>query len=304
MGALGVAAARDGAGLTPMEHRHIIAAEYECDGIIDGLDVRGRADLTYQVTEGVALCQRSTADGMTLAYWPGGQSPVVSANTSSNPRIDCVWIRSNNEIEYHAEDDLYDHGNAVEIGVTQGEPASNPVAPSLPPNSTLVRRVRVPAGAASTQNVTVDGSVDYAVSKYTNGRTIGFTRLSNDFTFNSTNWTSYCRTQIMIPVDRMLRFELTCNPACDPPGGALDFKKYCELMVGFRIDGRQYGMNHYITCYGAWDDKYVTDRAECVRGTHDVDVIVKKGNGNAGVKFHGGVLPGFVLRVTDQGPVR
>lgn len=116
--ALGIAPDSSGAGVTPLTHRQIIRAHWANTGIVSGLDVSGRGDLTYSVGAGMAVCSRGDADGYTEAYWAGGQTPAVSA-TGSQPRIDCIWIRANDPTQGDAD-------NHVVIGVTQGNASATP----------------------------------------------------------------------------------------------------------------------------------------------------------------------------------
>lgn len=154
--ALGVQPDSNGSGVTPEVHRMIIAAQWPNKGVIDGLGVSGRSDLRYNVAAGVAVCSKGAADGNTLAYWPGGQTEAVHAGDASNPRIDLVWITAHNPKAGDAD-------NQVVVGVTQGTPAANPVAPKLPAGCTLLRSMRVPANTTATSSATATDSVNYAV---------------------------------------------------------------------------------------------------------------------------------------------
>ena len=295
--ALGVSADVDGNGVTPLVHRRIIGAFFQNKGIMDGLGVSGRSDLKYAVAAGVAVCSRGGSDGKTLAYWAGGTTGNVSAGDPSNPRIDVVWIRALNKPEYSA-----DANNQVEVGVTEGTPAVSPVAPSIPTDATALRYMMMPAGATVTQSASPTRDVDYCLPYGSAGNRVAYYRISNNFTLSATTPTAYCKCKIMLPTDRRLQFRLLTNFCAAGSKGALDFSKYSELWVAFRIDGNEVGRRHYVVGYGSWADKPpVLEEASCGRGEHSVDVVMWRGNGG-NAEFHAGILPGVVLTVTDLGP--
>ena len=121
--ALGIRPDGDNRGVSPSVHRHIISAQWNNDGIIQGLGVTGRSDLTYQVGAGTALIQPDGQSGeAVLAYWPGGQTPAVSAGNAGLPRYDVIWLRAHDL-------DKGDSDNHVVVGVTQGTPAADPDLP-------------------------------------------------------------------------------------------------------------------------------------------------------------------------------
>lgn len=145
----------DGVGCTDVVLRHIVAALYPDTGVVNGLKVTGTNSAAYNVAAGVAVCSKASSDGNTLAYWEGGTA-ATSANSSSNPRIDLIWIASHDLTQ--GDDD-----NLVTVGVTQGTPAASPQEPTLPAGATRLVAMQVPGGAASTSAATVYGVYDYAV---------------------------------------------------------------------------------------------------------------------------------------------
>lgn len=143
--AFGVAQTSAGVGTTDTDMRKIIAAQWESTGVIDGLEVTGTTSLYYRVAAGVAVCSKGASDGKTLAYFSGGNTSTVSANSSGNPRIDCVWITAHDATQG-------DSDNLVTLGVTQGTAAATPTAPTIPTYATLLAAMLVPAGATTTAN--------------------------------------------------------------------------------------------------------------------------------------------------------
>lgn len=295
--ALGVSCDDDGNGVTPLTHRRIIGGFFQNKGVMDGLAVSGRSDLTYAVAAGVAVCSRGGSDGKTVAYWPGGATPAVAAGDPSNPRIDVVWIRALNKPEYPG-----DTSNQVEVGVTQGVPSASPVEPVIPTDATPLRCMMLPAGATATQTAAATRDVTYCIPFGSAGRQVAYFRIANDFTLTSTKPVAYCKCKITLPTDRRLQLRLLTNFCASKSNGAPDFSKYSELFMAFRIDGAEVGRRHYVVGYGSWADKpAVIEDVSCGRGEHTLDVIMWRGNGTS-ADFHGGSLPGVVLTATDLGP--
>lgn len=154
--AFGVAQTSAGVGTTDTDMRKIIAAQWESTGVIDGLAVAGTTSLYYTVAAGVAVCSKGPSDGKTLAYFAGGSTPTVSANSSGNPRIDSVYIYSNDANQGDAD-------NLVHIGVMEGTAAAVPAAPTIPTYATLLAEMVMPAGATTTANVHQAAPIGYAI---------------------------------------------------------------------------------------------------------------------------------------------
>lgn len=146
--ALGVAQSSAGVGTTDTAMRHILGAQWESTGVVDGLAVTGGTTLAYAVAAGVAVCSKGDSDGKTLAWFAGGTTPTVAANSAGNPRIDCIWITSHDLTQG-------DSDNLVTLGVTQGTAAATPTAPTIPTYATLLAQMRMPAGATTTANAYV-----------------------------------------------------------------------------------------------------------------------------------------------------
>lgn len=145
----------DGVGCTDVTLRKILGALYPDKGVVAGLSVSGQNGTSYKVSEGVAVCSKGAADGTTLAYFEGG-SVDVSANSSSNPRIDVVWLTAHDVTQG-------DSDNLVTLGVTQGTAAATPAKPAIPSYATELGAMQVPAGATTTAKATAYGSVGQAV---------------------------------------------------------------------------------------------------------------------------------------------
>ena len=260
--ALGVQPDSNGNGVTPEVHRMIIAAQWHNTGVIDGLGVTGRSDLQYDVAAGVAVCSKGDADGKTLAYWPGGQTAAVSAGDASNPRIDLVWITAHNPKAGDAD-------NSVVVGVTQGTPAANPVAPELPAGCTLLRSMRVPANATATSSATATDSINYAIPY---GASMGLlAHATSDQTVNqdwssNTKWWVQQTVTVNLPTDRFV--DISYDARAHTIDGT-ESSYYLKLV----IDGKDItDGNDEVSVTLCWELKRTTWPVTLSAGTHQVTV--------------------------------
>lgn len=211
--ALGIAQASNGDGVDPITHRRIIGSKWANTGIICGLDVTGRSDLTYSVAAGCAVVSRSEADGSCEAYWEGGQTPAVSAGDPANPRIDVVWIKANDLQQ--GDDD-----NRVHVGVTEGTPSPSPSAPSAPAGCTVLAEYIMPANATSTSSAVLNSERGYAIPYGSTLGLLGFAQDTRDYIKQNDN--SYSRAAnvtFTVPTDRLIELEMRiCIGACKPDG--------------------------------------------------------------------------------------
>lgn len=286
--ALGVSCDDDGNGVTPLTHRHIIGGFFQNTGIMDGLAVSGKSDLTYQVAAGVAVCSRGASDGKMLAYWPGGATTAVAAGDPSNPRIDVVWIRALNKPEYAADAD-----NQVHVGVTQGVPAASPVKPTIPTDATEICRMLLPAGATATNAATMMGDASYALPY---GATLGV--LAENWDRRSFAWTAdkgvVVREQkvtFTVPTDRLVRFCYKCNFSASAPTAT----SVSEWAMQFYLDGRvlDHSATNFVSHSTSWTTHETSYVAVVPAGTHTAEIGGWFGYGNK---------PNFHYNDSQSGP--
>lgn len=200
--ALGVPQSSSGVGTSALEMRKIISSLFINIGTIDGLNVKGTSSLYYAVDSGVAICTKGKSDGYAIAYYPGGNTPTVESNSSSQPRIDSIWLTSH-DIQHGDEDNL------VTIGVSQGVPSSSPVPSSIPSDATIIAYMLLPAGATSTQNAVMTSERRYAIPS---GASLGTLLDKTDRSYKGikagTPYT-YASGQIYVPTDRSLSVKMT-----------------------------------------------------------------------------------------------
>lgn len=295
--ALGVAQTSAGVGTTDTDMRKIIAAQWESTGVIDGLAVTGTTSLYYSVAAGVAVCSKGASDGKTLAYFAGGSTPAVSANSSGNPRIDCIWITSHDLTQGDAD-------NLVTLGVTQGTPAATPTAPAIPTYATLLAQMCMPAGATTTANAAQAASIGYAIPYGASLGMLAENVLTMDGIGDGTvnNWYIEQTTGFFIPTDRLITFRFyVCASASDG--------NYSDWYQSFVLDGAEIansGGEFHLT--SGWSTQMHEFSTTIHGGNHTV--AVKSGlRGGAAPHFHyaGDKYTSFYgrrLQVWDSGVAR
>ena len=198
--AFGVRQTASGIGTTDTDIRHMLAHKWLNKGVVGGLQVSGGSTMAYNVSAGMAICSRGASDGFTEAYWSGGATPTVEANSSSNPRIDVIWITAHDMSQG-------DTDNLVTIGVTKGTAAASPSAPTIPTYATEVARMLLPGGATSTGSAVVLSVGPRAVPY---GSSMGI--IANAvYTANGVGaaiWTNLCSATFSLPYVRLLRCDV------------------------------------------------------------------------------------------------
>lgn len=267
--ALGIAQSSDGQGVTPITHRRIIGAEWPNVGIVSGLEVSGRADLSYDVSAGCAVCSRGGSDGSTMAYWEGGAAGPVSSGDPANPRIDVVWIRAN---------DLQqgDPDNLVHVGVTEGTPSPSPVAPSVPAGCTPLIENVMPAGATSTSSALENSLRKYAIpfgaSLGLLGRSVLNYEGPGDYGDGGKDYFELS-TQFTVPTDRLVEFRFAAcvcaASAQDPNQPTGDAGDTSAWYVGIQLDGVDVvGGGGQFQVSRAWEPVSLSVVTEVKAGTH------------------------------------
>lgn len=297
--ALGIMQASDGTGCDALTHRRIIKSRWANTGIITGLKVTGRSDLKYSVSAGCAVVSRSASDGYAEAYWEGGTTDAVSAGDPSNPRIDLVWIKAN---------DLQqgDPDNRVHIGVTQGTPSANPVAPSVPSGCLRLMTMRLGAGATSTQAAQRTSSADYALPY---GASFGILQRVAENRDGAVDYNSkgqFLTWGCQFPTDRNVELHAyLCVSRPEKDG------KVGVAAVQFYVDGEK-----YTTRKVEYDENWVTYeptasvQVEAGYHTFGIAMYNEQGEGYVAHYSHndpddrGNMYVGRVLVVKDEGVAR
>lgn len=292
--AFGVPQAADGTGTTAQDMRRILAAMYPSRGVVSGLAVKGDTSLSYRVEPGVAVTSRGPSDGNTLSWFAGGKTPAVVANASGSPRIDSVWVTAHDATQG-------DPDNLVVVGVTQGTPASAPVAPKAPSHATELARMLVPAGATTTANATMAATVAYAVpygasqgvlidSTYT-----GYEALrESPFTFATGT--------LSLATDRLLSIDLTTSVwAYDPK--TLDWLG--SGYVDWTLDGEVQRAFRFLCYPGTCSCQTFTDVKSVPAGDHVIQARLwpsgSEPKSGLWLDYAPGSWPGQRLVVTDVG---
>lgn len=312
--ALGIAPDINHNGVSDHVHRKIIQHHWTNPGIaaVQGstLEVRGRNDLKYDLTAGMAVvCRDANAvDGYTEAYVDAMQVGAVAANTGTNPRIDTIWIRANDIKLGDRPEGADTASNRVEVGVAQGTPATSPKEPTLPARAMKLRSMRVPAGATTTKNCTPTGNVDFAVPY---GASLGIlTRVAENIdgkSSNPPNKAPFLSYTFYVPTDRWIllhAYLCVSTPNKGDPSGV--------AAVQFYLDGQLY-TTRKIPYTDAYDTHERTTTMHVSAGTHTVGIAMYNQAGPGYVTRYGqktdasgdvSKYVGRVLVVKDEGVAR
>ena len=299
----------NGDGLTALDYRKILQGFYPNPGIVKGGTVTGNSSLTYHVAPTVAVIDRGS-DGTRLVYYAGGNTPAVTAGDASNRRIDVIWLKAN--------DPALDGGSKeVVIGVTQGTPSANPVAPALDSGQLALMEKLVQPGATNLSTGSGNNrSYNYAIPY---GASIGLVAESSENgsyivpeTVQSGRMVWYHRlaVQFSVPSDR--RLEFSWEAASTVGAGTGDFTNAREgsYFIQLRLDGvvvNDSPANTNIISGNAWEitsDRYAEMKkkstyANVTAGTHSLTAWIT-GN-NAGYTYPVTLVGQRHLRVEDKG---
>ena len=286
----------DGAdGTTPLALRLALAALFPQSGILSGLSVKGSSSLAYSVAQGVAVCTRGAGDGSTLATVAAGSTPAVAANGTGYPRIDAVWVAAHDK-------DQGDADNHVTLGVTQGTAAASPARPSVPTYATVLAYMRLPAGATTTAQATVEARGRDAVAVGATMGQLGYMRDTYDGTlrgdFNGTMHTDYSVT-VTVPTTRLVEMRWAATLS----GGDSS-----DCIVAMAVDGEKV-MQFFVTPpnLSRWDYKECRHVVRLAAGTHTLafssgqywggDIQVHASD----AKLGSSACTGVICEVIDQG---
>jgi hypothetical protein len=198
--AFGVRQTANGIGTTDTDIRHMLAQKWLNKGVVGGLQVSGGSTMAYNVSAGMAICSRGASDGFTEAYFSGGSTPTVEANSSSNPRIDVVWITAHDMSQG-------DTDNLVTIGVTKGTAAASPSAPTIPTYATELATMLLPGGATSTVSAVVMSPGPRAVPYGSSMGIIAHVVYTANWV-GERSWMSLCSATFSLPYERLLRCDV------------------------------------------------------------------------------------------------
>lgn len=282
-------------GTTPLALRLALGALFPQSGILSGLGVRGSSSLAYSVAAGVAVCTRGAGDGSAIATVAAGSTPAVAANGTGYPRIDAVWVAAH-------DIDQGDPDNHVTLGVTQGAPAASPARPTVPTYATLLAYMRLPAGATTTAQATVEARGRDAVASGATMGQLGYMRDTYDGKLrgdlNGTMHVDYSVT-VTVPTARLVELRWCATLS----GGDSS-----DCIVAMSVDGVK-AMQFFVTppSGGRWDYKEVRHVVTLSPGTHTIsfssgqywggDILVHSSDDKLGSS----ACTGVICEAIDQG---
>lgn len=278
-------------GTTAADLRKMIAYKWASTGIVGGLKVTGRSNLAYNVAAGMAICSKGASDGCTEAYWPGGQTPAVSANSGSNPRLDAIWVTSHDKTQG-------DSDNLVTVGVTQGTPAATPEPPTIPADATLLALMQMPAGATKTSAASAysvgAGAIPYGSSL---GVLVDSVDKANRSVLPASEYV-YAQGTFTLPTRRQIDIKQTYTWRCT--AGA-DGSAYTSVFV----DGAQVSACEVRAEPSLATSQYLETSVVLEAGTHTVQGKIRRGvNGDKVERYwSANGWAGQHMQVVDAGAV-
>lgn len=297
--ALGIMQDSSGAGVDPLTHRRIIQSRWLNTGVITGLTVTGTG-LAYNVSAGCAVLSRADSDGYVEAYWEGGTTDTVDANTSSSPRVDLVWMRA---MDIQQGDD----DNRVHIGVTQGTPAASPTAPTCPSYCTPIMEMLVPANSSTLNSASQNASTTYAIPYGASLGVLARIQEAVDGEVSNTLTTPFLQTQVYLPTDRNLTVTAFLCVSTPEKDGSTGIATCRYIVDGERYTTRKVAYNGYWVTYEPSTD------VQLDAGYHTIGITMFKETGTDFVVHYGGSTSdidagdnyvGRVLRINDNGPAQ
>ena len=281
-------------GTTPLALRKALGALFPNSGILSGLGVSGSPSLAYSVAAGVAVCSKGSGDGSTLAAVAAGSTPTVAANGTGFPRIDAVWVTSHDR-------DQGDADNHVALGVTQGAPAASPARPAVPSYATVLAYMRLPAGATTTAQATVEARGDAATAS---GGTLG---LLGEAALNAGrdvstggSWSDFYTVAVTVTVPSRHVVRVDYRATLVTPGGSTGWTRVRPYLT---VDGAEVAGSR--RKWPAWAGPELTHSSSCATelaaGTHAVELHLAYDGGDWGLSIVDGGTGGAALSVWDEG---
>lgn len=281
-------------GTTPLALRLALAALLPQAGILSGLGVRGSSSLAYSVAQGVAVCTRGAGDGSTLATVAAGSTPAVAANGTGYPRIDAVWVTAHDK-------DQGDADNHVTLGVTQGTAAASPARPSVPTYATVLAYMRLPAGATTTAQATVEARGDLAAASGGTLGLLGEAALNADREVSTGgSWSDFYTVAVTVTVPSRHLVRVDYRATLVAPGSNVGWTRVRPYLT---VDGAEVKGSR--RKWPAWTGPEITHSSSCATelaaGTHTVELHLAYDGGDWGLSIVDGGTGGAALSVWDEG---
>lgn len=281
-------------GTTPLALRLALAALFPQSGILSGLGVSGSSSLAYSVAAGVAVCTRGAGDGSTIAPVAAGSTPAVAANGTGYPRIDAVWVTAHDL-------DQGDSDNHVALGVTQGTAAASPARPTAPTYATVLAYMRLPAGATTTAQATVEARGDLAAASGGTLGLLGEAALNADREVSTGgSWDDFYTVAVTVTVPSRHLVRVDYRATLVTPG---DNTGWTRVRPYLTVDGNEVKGSR--RKWPAWTGPELTHSSSCATelaaGTHVVELHLAYDGGDWGLSIVDGGTGGAALSVWDEG---
>ena len=301
-GSLGTPQNSEGKGLSPSDHRRILAALYPNTGVIDGLKVTGGTGLNYNVDPGVGVVSRGESDGNRVFYYSGGSTSAVPAGDGGNPRIDVIWVQ--------CDDPTMDSDSVdVHVGTTIGTPAASPVEPVAPAGATRLAAFIVAPGTTSlSSGATLNSDVDYLVPYGGSLGRLSYKRDGGNYDLpKDTNWHNLLSDSFTVPTDRLVKVEWKAATSTSVRTASYSDSSssyYCQILVDNEpineiVRSDDLGQCDEVDVVPYWRVSDVSYVIKVPAGTHSVVVRGSHNRGGATAVVH--FIQSRQISVFDEG---
>jgi hypothetical protein len=198
--------------------------------------------------------------------------------------------------------DQGDADNHVALGVTQGAPAASPARPAAPAYATVLAYMRLPAGATTTAQATVEARGDAATAS---GGTLG---LLGEAALNAGrdvstggSWSDFytVAVTVTVPSRHVVRVDYRATLAV-PTGGSTGWTRVRPYLT---VDGAEVAGSR--RKWPAWAGPELTHSSSCVTelpaGTHTVELHLAYDGGDWGLSIVDGGTGGAALSGVGRG---
>lgn len=285
MGALGKAPDQSGNGLTPLDHRHLIWADWHNFGLVSGGEVEGTASMAYKVLPGKVVMRTSLANREAIEVpVPAVTVPTIAAPTTGS-RTD--WVLLDEDGQVHVQQ-------------------SN--VPTMYPLSVRT----VPAGITATTATTQEADRVHAISVNGSLGELGRWDESLGHRVKIPDARQTLRSgRFVLPSDRRVGFHLR-HSACengytDPIWSTMSGDLTGATLYTLRVDG---DVRAKLTFYHGkfWESRVDEIDFELLAGAHDWSLQRERwiSEGTSAMTLGGGTsdIPPSHMRVVDQGAIR
>lgn len=196
-----------------------------------------------------------------------------------------------------------DADNHVTLGVTQGTAAASPARPSVPTYATVLAYMRLPAGATTTAQATVEARGDVASASGGTLGLLGEAALNADRDISTGgSWSDFYTVAVTVTVPSRHLVRVDYRATLSAPGSNVGWTRVRPYLT---VDGAEVKGSR--RKWPAWTGPELTHSSSCATelaaGTHTVELHLAYDGGDWGLSIVDDGTGGAALSVWDEGAV-